>query len=54
MVDGSIYHTKYNPPQKKGKCDKCGSNLYKDACWERIVNILSISLHLLLKVGYLD
>jgi len=29
MVDGSIYHTKYDPPQKKGKCDKCGSNLYQ-------------------------
>ncbi|MFW5998401.1 MAG: adenylate kinase family protein [bacterium] len=26
--DGSIYHVKYNPPQTKGICDKCGGKLH--------------------------
>lgn len=28
-LDNSVYHIKYDPPQKKGKCDKCGANLYQ-------------------------
>jgi adenylate kinase len=28
-LDGSVYHIKYDPPQKEGKCDKCGANLYQ-------------------------
>lgn len=27
--DGSIYHVKYDPPQKEGVCDKCGASLYQ-------------------------
>lgn len=27
-VCGETYHIKYNPPKKKGICDKCGSHLY--------------------------
>ena len=26
---GEIYHTKFNPPEKEGICDKCGGNLYQ-------------------------
>ena len=27
-VCGETYHVKYNPPKKKGICDKCGAHLY--------------------------
>jgi len=28
---GAVYHEKFNPPQKEGICDRCGSKLYKRA-----------------------
>lgn len=28
-LDNTVYHIKYDPPQKKGKCDKCGANIYQ-------------------------
>ena len=26
---GAIYHEQHNPPQVKGRCDKCGGELYQ-------------------------
>lgn len=27
--DGTIYHVEFDPPKKRGICDKCGGNLFQ-------------------------